>query len=65
MTSHLRIICKKFELEGVLRVWLTHFTENEANFPLGFSSLVARGEVVWERGLLNLIPRSLLFTSEK
>lgn len=65
MTSHLRIICKTFELEGVLRVWVTPFTENEVNFLLGFSSLVAEGEVVWERGLLNLIPRSVLFTNKK
>lgn len=44
--NHLRIICKKFELEGVLRVWFTRFTEKEVNFLLRFSSLVGKGEVV-------------------
>lgn len=48
MESHLRIISKKFELEGALGVWFTHFAEKEVNSLLRFNSLVGKGEVVWE-----------------
>lgn len=47
--SHLRTIGKKFELEGVLESVVHSFAEKEVNSLLRFSSLVGKGEVVWER----------------
>lgn len=48
MASRVRITSKKFELEGPLGVWFTHFAEKEVNSLFRFSSLVGKAEVVWE-----------------